>query len=274
MSKLIFTTIYISVLIYSYSAFCQDNTEYDTDAELLETPDPSYPILAKLFEISGWCKIKFDITVDGNIKNQNILECWPEGYFEKSALDVAMKYKYSPALKDNIPTEKKHHVEEIMFFGDSDKSNRAKMERMQGRRMMRSMTMNYEKNINKHIRQNKKMYEGINTEGAIDYVPIMKSQPVYPQDALRLGLEGYCVVEFDVTEKGATANNRVVECNPSDIFAPHSIAATRQFFYIPALMNWAPIITTGIRNKITFKIEGENAASNKKLNSTPVVDPN
>ena len=45
--------------------------------------------------------------------------------------------------------------------------------------------------------------------GEGDYLPIVKVAPIYPRRALSRGVEGYCIVEYNVTRAGTTRDVRV-----------------------------------------------------------------
>ena len=233
----------------------QRDVGYDTDVEPIDEPFPEYTKLALLFNMQGWCNIEFDIGLDGKTLNPNILDCWPEAVFDEAALDVIWHYKYKPAMLNGKPVIKKGHEELIKFMIMNDQSNEARTGRLYWIRITTSMP----DMVNSYIKEQKMLHTGMSEIWKSDIQPIFKVQPVYPKDALAVGLEGYCIVEFTVTEKGITADHEIVECTPSEIFALYSIAAAKQFLYLPELENGIPVSRKGVRNKINFRIE-ENEA--------------
>ncbi|MDX1588291.1 MAG: energy transducer TonB [Oleiphilaceae bacterium] len=96
---------------------------------------------------------------------------------------------------------------------------------------------------------------GISGGGDSDYLPIVKVEPVYPQRALRRGIEGYVVVEFTVTERGNVENPRVVEADPEGVFDQAAMDAARKFKYRPKSVNGEPVEVAGVRNIIRFEME-------------------
>ena len=87
-----------------------------------------------------------------------------------------------------------------------------------------------------------------------EYLPIVKVAPVYPTRAASRGLEGYVIVEFTVTETGATSDIFVVE-STSSLFERAAVDAASKFKYKPRVIDGTPVSVAGVRNKITFQLE-------------------
>jgi protein TonB len=89
-----------------------------------------------------------------------------------------------------------------------------------------------------------------------EYLPIVKVQPVYPRRALSRGIEGYVIIEFTVTERGMVKDVQVVESSPdTDVFHQAAIDAALKFKYKPRIIDGQPVEVTGVRNKISFRLE-------------------
>jgi protein TonB len=88
-----------------------------------------------------------------------------------------------------------------------------------------------------------------------EYLPIVKVAPVYPQRALRRGIEGYVVVEFTVTTSGAVTDPRVIEADPPGVFNHAAMEAAKKFKYKPKVVNGKPIEVAGVRNIIRFELD-------------------
>ena len=88
-----------------------------------------------------------------------------------------------------------------------------------------------------------------------EYLPIVKVAPQYPRRAAQRGIEGYVVVEFDVTTLGTVANARVIESDPPNIFNRAAISATEKFKYKPKIENGKAIEVKGVRNIIRFELD-------------------
>ncbi|NOX52429.1 MAG: M56 family metallopeptidase [Gammaproteobacteria bacterium] len=93
------------------------------------------------------------------------------------------------------------------------------------------------------------------------YLPVVKVTPVYPEIARAEKIEGYVVVEFDVSQTGRPENVSVHEQHPtSGIFAEAALEAARKFYYLPQRKNGQNIRVTAIRNKISFKLPNDQAS--------------
>jgi len=92
--------------------------------------------------------------------------------------------------------------------------------------------------------------EGLDT----DYVPIATVQPEYPKSALSRGLEGWVVVEFDVSPAGLVENARVVSAKPRFVFNDSALRAVTRYRYAPRIVDGRPVTVEGVRQRITFKL--------------------
>ena len=88
-----------------------------------------------------------------------------------------------------------------------------------------------------------------------EYLPIVKVAPQYPRRAAQRGIEGYVVVEFDVTTLGTVANARVIESDPPNIFNRAAISAANKFKYKPKMVNGKAVEVKGVRNLIRFELD-------------------
>lgn len=87
-----------------------------------------------------------------------------------------------------------------------------------------------------------------------DYLPIVKSAPMYPRRAQSRGLAGHCDLEFTVTPQGTTADVQVIECT-SPLFEKASVQAVLKFKYKPRLVNGTAIAVPGVRHRIKFEMD-------------------
>lgn len=86
-----------------------------------------------------------------------------------------------------------------------------------------------------------------------DFLPIYKKQPKYPKKALRAGLSGWSIVEFDVDEQGFVRDPRVLH-KSSETFDTTSVEAALNFRYAPAFQNGKAVATKNIQNRIVYTI--------------------
>ena len=86
-----------------------------------------------------------------------------------------------------------------------------------------------------------------------EYLPIVKVAPVYPARALRMGIQGYCIVEFTVMPNGATRDAYGVECSNS-VFERASVEAALKFKYKPRVIDGVAVEVPNVQNRITFEL--------------------
>ena len=87
-----------------------------------------------------------------------------------------------------------------------------------------------------------------------DELPLVRVAPVYPEPAVRRGLEGYVLLEFSVTNTGATENIRVISSSHS-VFNRNAVRAIQKFKYKPRVVNGVPVPVTGVQFRMTFELE-------------------
>jgi TonB family protein len=94
--------------------------------------------------------------------------------------------------------------------------------------------------------------------GPIEYLPISKYPPLYPQAAARCMAEGYVVMEFTVDEQGRVRDPAIVEsdasCGNAAVFHEASLASVRRWRYIPRFENGVAVSVPNVRNRIAFEV--------------------
>jgi len=89
-----------------------------------------------------------------------------------------------------------------------------------------------------------------------EYLPIVKILPIYPRRAISRGIEGYVILDFTVTKIGTVKDIKVVESKPdTTIFHKAAIKAAEKFKYKPRVVDGQAVDVTGVKNKITFRLE-------------------
>jgi len=67
--------------------------------------NPIYPRRAQSRGIEGFVIVEFTVTKSGAVRSPVVVEAQPEGIFERSALDAAVKFKYKPRVVDGEAVE-------------------------------------------------------------------------------------------------------------------------------------------------------------------------
>lgn len=79
--------------------------------------------------------------------------------------------------------------------------------------------------------------------------------PVYPQRELSRGIEGTCVVRYDILASGRTANAQVLACD-SEGFARASLAAVARWTHAPQLGRPGDeVVRRGVETRLDFQLE-------------------
>lgn len=89
------------------------------------------------------------------------------------------------------------------------------------------------------------------------YLPLVRVAPAYPRSAITRGVEGYTVVEFDITAEGTVKNPRILVAYPTSIFNASSLKAIQKFKYKPHVENGVARPVFGVRNKFTYRLGEE-----------------
>jgi len=84
--------------------------------------------------------------------------------------------------------------------------------------------------------------------------PVYKEAPKYPQKELLRGVSGAVILGFTVTKEGKTTDIAVLS-STSKGFSFEAIKAVKKFRYEPAVVDGEPIVTRGLKHKITFEME-------------------
>lgn len=87
-----------------------------------------------------------------------------------------------------------------------------------------------------------------------EQIPLYKRPPEYPMSALQKGQEGSVIVEFSVDENGFVKNPVVVSADGGKAFHSPALEAVRSFRYAPRFEGGEPVQTSGVKNKISFKL--------------------
>ncbi len=86
-------------------------------------------------------------------------------------------------------------------------------------------------------------------------VPLVRIQPMYPREAAERRIEGWVMLEFDISTTGAVKNARVVKSQPPRIFDKAARRAIRKWKYKPKIVNGKAVETKGVQVKLTFELD-------------------
>ena len=89
-----------------------------------------------------------------------------------------------------------------------------------------------------------------------EYAPLEKKAPVYPYVTQFNGIEGYCIIQYTVTELGKVRDAFPDECSPIGLFEGVSVDSAKKFIYQPRVVDGVPQSVSGVQNKFTFDLTG------------------
>ena len=83
---------------------------------------------------------------------------------------------------------------------------------------------------------------------------VFDSAPTYPRNALRMGREGYVLIEFDVDTDGSVLDPYVVESEPTGVFERSAIKAVRKWLFSPPVYKDVSVKVNDVRARVTFAL--------------------
>jgi len=66
---------------------------------------PMYPRRANSRGVEGYCTVEYTVTKNGSIRDAVAIDCVPSGYFERTSVKAATKFKYKPRVIDGEAIE-------------------------------------------------------------------------------------------------------------------------------------------------------------------------
>lgn len=87
-----------------------------------------------------------------------------------------------------------------------------------------------------------------------EYAPTVKVAPIYPPEAALACVEGWVLLEFKVTNRGAVRDPIVIEASHPGVFDRAAIQAVRAFRYMPKTVNGVAVEVRGVRYLVPFRL--------------------
>ncbi len=72
----------------------------DIPPKVIKSYPPRYPYLAKRDDITGSVTLQFTITKEGQVADMTVVESYPQGVFDETALKAIEQYRFKPGVKD------------------------------------------------------------------------------------------------------------------------------------------------------------------------------
>lgn len=94
--------------------------------------------------------------------------------------------------------------------------------------------------------------------------PVEFVSPAYPKSAEKGNIEGFVILQFDITKTGSTDNISVVNANPDGVFDESAKAALKQWKYKPAVKGGVAQGQTGLLVQLDYKLDEPLTAGTEK----------
>lgn len=90
-----------------------------------------------------------------------------------------------------------------------------------------------------------------------DVVPLVRVNPTYPPREAARGIEGWVLVQFDITASGSVTNVVAVDSEPGTAFDKAATEAVARWRYNPSVVNGKSVERIGMQTKISFTLAEE-----------------
>lgn len=90
--------------------------------------------------------------------------------------------------------------------------------------------------------------------GLTEAIPLVRTAPLYPPNALNRRIEGHVKVLFTVNEEGRVIDPKVIEARPANIFNSSALRAIRRWKFRKKMENGQPVSWQSVQT-IIFKLE-------------------
>ena len=169
--------------------------------------EPLYPLRAKNLGIEGWAMLRFSVDETGSVIANSIqtIEEQPPGYFEASSVSAARRLTFENSRGEV--------VEDVRY-------------------------------VFRYRLEERNTLPARQPEDVIQFreaLPIRLITPPYPELALELELEGYVVVKFTITDRGAVEDIVINESEPPGVFNDEAIAAAQRLRFDPRIVTGNPV---------------------------------
>ena len=88
----------------------------------------------------------------------------------------------------------------------------------------------------------------------IEVTKMFDSAPTYPRNAIRMGREGYVLIEFDVDTDGSVLDPYVIESEPTGVFERSAIKAVRKWLFSPPVYKDVSVKVNDVRARVSFAL--------------------
>ena len=88
-----------------------------------------------------------------------------------------------------------------------------------------------------------------------DVIPLVRIEPDYPSRAMNRGVEGWVLVQFNITPAGTVKDAKVVDAQPKGYFEDAALKAIGRWRYNPKIEGGVAVERRGIQMVLRFNLE-------------------
>ena len=85
--------------------------------------------------------------------------------------------------------------------------------------------------------------------------PLVRIEPQYPRKAAMQNIEGWVILQFNITPAGTVSDVQVLDSRPPKIFDRVAVKALRKWKYRPKMEDGKPVEQKGLKVLLDFKLE-------------------
>ena len=90
-----------------------------------------------------------------------------------------------------------------------------------------------------------------------EVTPIFRVQAIYPRRAALQNIEGFVILQFDITPAGYTDNISVIQASPPQIFNSSAVQALRKWKYKPKIENGKAVHQKNLKVQLDFTLRNQ-----------------
>lgn len=85
--------------------------------------------------------------------------------------------------------------------------------------------------------------------------PLVRSDPVYPRNAIARGIEGWVELQFTISGSGAVTDVTVIDADPKGLFDAAASKAVQSWKYAPRVREGRAVEQRGVRVVLRFDLD-------------------
>ena len=90
-----------------------------------------------------------------------------------------------------------------------------------------------------------------------EVTPIFRINPIYPRLAALRNIEGFVILQFDITPAGHTDNITVIQASPTQIFNASAVQALQKWKYKAKIENGKAVRQKNLKVQLDFKLRNQ-----------------